>query len=194
MTGVVLAGGRSTRFGRDKLAELYRGAPVLHHAVLRLVEVCGDVVVVIASDGPEPPMPLGVPVRFARDVAEGEGPLAGAYAGLLAVRTQHALLAGGDMPDLQTGVLIEMLRVAAQAPADAVALADDDGFRPLPCVIRVASATDVAHALLHSGRRRLRDLLDALPTAVVDESTWRALDPDGRTLFDVDVPTDLEGG
>ena len=34
VAGVVLAGGRSTRFGRDKLAEPYRGMPLLHHAVL----------------------------------------------------------------------------------------------------------------------------------------------------------------
>ncbi|MGH2589524.1 MAG: molybdenum cofactor guanylyltransferase, partial [Actinomycetota bacterium] len=108
-TGVVLAGGRSTRFGRDKLAEPYLGMPLLHHAVLRLAEVCGDVVVVVAPDAVDPALPVGVPVRVARDATEGEGPLAGVYAGLLAVTTDVALVAGGDMPDLQTPVLLEML-------------------------------------------------------------------------------------
>jgi molybdopterin-guanine dinucleotide biosynthesis protein A len=165
----------------------------VHHAVIRLAEVCGDVVVVLAPDASEPFMPLGVPVRFARDAAEHEGPLAGAYAGLLAVRTEHAILAGGDMPELQTGVLLDMLRVAAEAPVDAVALEDDGRARPLPCVVRVERAREVVHALLHDGHRRLRDLLDAVTTAVIDEPTWRALDPDARTLFDVDEPSDLVG-
>lgn len=160
--------------------------------MIRLAEVCGDVVVVLAPDVPEPPMPLGTPVRFARDATEHEGPLAGAYAGLLAVGSDHALLAGGDMPDLQTAVLIEMLRVAAEAPADAVALEDEGRARPLPCVLRVDRAREIAHALLHDGRRRLRDLLDAVPTAVIDGPTWRAFDPDRRTLLDVDEPTDLQ--
>jgi molybdopterin-guanine dinucleotide biosynthesis protein A len=167
--------------------------PLLHHAVIRLAEVCGDVVVVLPPEGPEPSMPPGVPVRFARDAAEHEGPLAGAYAGLHAVRTNHALLAGGDMPDLQTAVLIELLRVAAEAPADVVALQDGDRVRPLPCVVRVGAATEATHALLHDGRRRLRDLFDALRTAVVDGSTWLRLDPERRTLFDVDEPSDLAG-
>jgi molybdopterin-guanine dinucleotide biosynthesis protein A len=160
--------------------------------VTRLAEVCGDVVVVLAPDVVEPAMPLGVPVRFARDAAEGEGPLAGAYAGLLAVRSEHALLAGGDMPDLQVAVLLELLRVTDDAPVDAVALADGDRARPLPCVLRAHVARDAAHALLHDGHRRLRDLLDALRIAIVDEPTWRALDPERRTLFDVDEPADLE--
>jgi len=46
--------------------------------------------------------------------------------------------------------------------------------------------------LLDSGRRRLRDLFDALRVAIVDEKTWHALDPGRRTLFDVDEPADLE--
>jgi molybdopterin-guanine dinucleotide biosynthesis protein A len=168
--------------------------PLLHHAVIRLAEVCGDVVVVIGPDAPEPPMPFGAPVRFARDATEHEGPLAGAYAGLHAVLTEHALIAGGDMPDLQTAVLIEMLRVAPEAPAEIVALQDGSRFRPLPCVVRVGPATEAAHALLHGGHRRLGDLLEALRMAVVDEPTWHALDPDRRTLFDVDEPPDLQPG
>jgi molybdopterin-guanine dinucleotide biosynthesis protein A len=149
-------------------------------------------VVVLAPDAAEPPMPLGVPVRFARDVDEGEGPLAGTYAGLHAVRTEHALVAGGDMPDLRTAVLLELFRVADEAPVDGVALADGDRFRPLPCVVRSAPARDTAHTLLHDGHRRLRDLLEALRIAIVDEPTWHALDPERRTVFDVDEPGDLD--
>ena len=189
----MLAGGASTRFGRDKLAEQHRGSPLLHHAILRLGEVCDAIVVVLAPTVDEPPMPVGVPLRIVRDPTEAEGPLAGLHEGLLAVTTELALVAGGDMPDLQIGVLIEMLRVAQHAPVDAVALADGDRVRPLPCVVRAERAVDAAHTLLHSGRRALRDLLDALRVAAIDEQTWTALDPERRTLFDVDEPGDLPG-
>ncbi len=191
VAGVVLAGGRSTRFGRDKLAEPYRGVPMLQHAVLRLAEVCSAVVVVLGPDTPEPAMPVGVPVQIARDPTPDEGPLAGAHAGLLAAAADLAFLTGGDMPDLQLRVLLEMLRVADDAGVDAVALQDGERYRPLPCVVRTAAATDAAHALLHAGYRALRDLLDALRLAVIDEPTWLALDPGRRTLFDVDTPSDL---
>jgi molybdenum cofactor guanylyltransferase len=165
--------------------------PLLHHAVLRLGEVCSEVVVVTAPGAPERPLPIGVDVRVAHDPVEGEGPLAGLHAGLLAVRNDVTLVAAGDMPELQTRVLIEMLRIADESDADAVALADGGATRPLPCIVRTTRGIDVAHALLHEGRRALRDLLDALRTAVIDEETWVALDPARRTLFDVDEPDDL---
>ena len=164
----------------------------MHHVVLRLAEVCDDVVVVVAPEGAEPSLPLGVPARVVRDAREGEGPLAGAYTGLSAVRTELAVIAGGDMPELRTPVLLEMVKIAVEAPVDAVVLADGERFRPLPAVVRVPSARAAAHALLDSGRRRLLDLLDALRIAIVDEDTWLGLDPERRTLFDVDEPADLE--
>jgi molybdenum cofactor guanylyltransferase len=166
--------------------------PLVHHAVLRLGEVCGQIVVVLAPDAAEPPMPPGVEVTFARDPAEGQGPLAGMHAGLIAARSDLALVAAGDMPELQTRVLLELLQVADEAPVDAVALQDGDRYRPLPCVVRRATATEAAHALLHAGNRALHDVLDALRTAVIDEATWVALDPERRTLLDVDVPSDLD--
>jgi len=187
----VLAGGGSTRFGRDKLAEPYRGLPLLHHAVVRLAEVCGDVVLVLAPGAPDPELPSGTSTRIARDAIEGEGPLAGVLAGLLEVDADWALVAGGDMPGLSTAVLLEMLDVARTAPVDAVALADEGRYRPLPVALRAGPAREIAHRVLHDGERSLRGLLDGLRIAVVDEPTWHALDPQRRTLLDVDVPGDL---
>jgi molybdopterin-guanine dinucleotide biosynthesis protein A len=188
----VLAGGRSTRFGRDKLSAVYRGVPLLHHSVLRLEEVCAELVIVVAPDEPEPTIPVGVDARFVRDPREGEGPLVGLLAGLEVVVTPLAIVAGGDMPDLSTAVLLEMLRVVGEASVDAVALQDGDRFRPLPSLMRVAPARDAAHALLHGGERSLRSLLQALGTAVIDEPTWTTLDPSRGTLHDIDEPGDME--
>lgn len=181
------------RFGdADKLAAEHAGMPLLHHAVVRLAQVTGDIVVVLGPDGAEPAMPPGVPVRFARDSAEGEGPLAGAVAGLAVVDRDLAVVAGGDMPSLSTAVILEMLRVAGEAPIDAVALQEGDRFRPLPVVVRVAAARTAAHVLIHEGERALRSWLQAMRVAVLDETTWTDLDPERGTLRDVDEPSDLD--
>jgi molybdopterin-guanine dinucleotide biosynthesis protein A len=192
VSGIVLAGGRSTRFGADKLAAEVRGRPLLHQPIAVLAEVCDDIVVVLAPGDAGAGLPPGVTV--ANDTTEGEGPLAGLHTGLMAaVRSDAVLVVGGDMPSLQPLVLREMVRVLDDAEADAVALADGDRLRPLPCCLRTWPAADMAHTLLHAGRRRLRDVLAALRTAVIDEATWTALDPERRTLVDVDEPRDLPG-
>jgi molybdopterin-guanine dinucleotide biosynthesis protein A len=189
----VLAGGRSTRFGTaDKLGAMHAGMPLLQHAVTRVAEITGDVVVVLAPDAPEPSFPPGMPVRLVHDPREGEGPLAGAVAGLAHVERALAVIVGGDMPALSTAVLLEMLHVAAGASVDAVVLQDGDRFRPLPAAIRAAAGRDSGQALLQQGVRSLRAWLQAMRMAVIDEATWTALDPERATLHDVDEPADLD--
>jgi molybdopterin-guanine dinucleotide biosynthesis protein A len=137
-------------------------------------------------------MPAGMRVEFARDAIEDEGPLRGLSAGLDVANAEWAILAGGDMPDLQPAVLREMLRGALETGVVAVTLSDGGTERPLPSVLRTVPATHAARGLLEAGRRSLRDLLAVVATVVVDEPTWTALDPERRTLRDVDEPTDME--
>jgi len=190
-SGIVLAGGRSTRFGSDKLAAPLHGVPLVRRAVDALAAVADEVIVVLPPGGERPDLPAGVTV--AHDIQEGEGPLAGLHTGLLAaVRTDQVIVAGGDMPDLQPAVLRLLLDTLDHAGVDAVALADGDRARPLPLALRTWPAADAVHTLLHAGRRRLRDALDSLRAAVIDEPTWTALDPARRTLRDIDEPADLD--
>jgi molybdopterin-guanine dinucleotide biosynthesis protein A len=191
-TGVVLAGGRSRRFGRDKLAEQIDGRPLLHHAVLRLLEVCERVVVVVAADGDEPDLRSVDGVLVVRDTQPDEGPLRGVAAGLDASDHALVIVVGGDMPDLQPDVLREMLRAARETGAVVVALSDGGEARPLPLVVATARGRDAVATLLDAGERSLRELLGAVNTVVVDEPSWTSLDPERRTLVDVDEPDDVE--
>jgi molybdenum cofactor guanylyltransferase len=192
VAGIVLAGGRSRRFGRDKLAEPVGGRPLLHHPILALSQVCDEIVVVLAPGTDPPAMPQGVDVTIARDAEPDRGPLAGLAAGLSATRHDAAVVAGGDMPGLETAVLREMMRAGRETDAVAVALSDGGDARPLPCVLRTRPALAAAERLLASNRRRLRDLLAEVRTVVIDEPSWTALDPERRTLLDVDEASDLE--
>ncbi|HEU4356531.1 MAG TPA: molybdenum cofactor guanylyltransferase [Actinomycetota bacterium] len=190
ITGIVLAGGRSTRFGRDKLAEPYRGRPLLEHVVLALGAVCGEVVIVLAPGAELTPMPIVA--RVTHDEVEGQGPLVGAAAGLREARGELAVLGGGDMPGLVPAVLRLMLAVAERNErVRAVVLRDADRFRPLPSVVRVAPARAAVAEELGEGGRRLRDAIARLEPVIIDETEWTAEDPGRRTLFDVDEPADL---
>ena len=189
-TGIVLAGGRSSRFGRDKLKEPLDGEPLLHHAITPLVGLCRSVVVVLAPAASEPTLPWAAQVRFVHDDVVDEGPLRGAATGLRADDDDWGVLVGGDMPSVPPAVL-ELLLDAAQGH-DGAALEDGGTIRPLPCVLRTAPARARSEELLARGERRLRALVEALAVALVAEDRWTALDPDRRTLIDVDEPADLD--
>lgn len=185
---IVLAGGRSSRFGRDKLAESIDGRPLLDRAVAAVGAVASQVVIV-ATPGAVVRAPDGVVIAY--DPQPFEGPLAGLATGLAALPpdVDRVLVVGGDMPTLVVPVLERMLR--GLGAREGVVLTDDVSPRPLPMAIRWAPASAAADRLLAGGERRLRALLEELDIEAIPEETWRIDDPDGTTLRDVDVPTDL---
>lgn len=186
---IVLAGGRSSRFGRDKLVEPIDGRPLLDHAIAAVQAVATDVVVV-AAPGANPHVPEGV--RLTRDRVAFEGPLAGLAAGLAALdpSVERVVVVAGDMPSLVPAVLQRVLDLVASGPGAAILGHDGDAL-PLPMAVRRGGAERAVERLLGSGERRLRALTQALDAEVVPESTWRFDDPTAATLRDIDTPDDL---
>jgi molybdenum cofactor guanylyltransferase len=194
-SGILLAGGASRRFGRPKVVEPLDGAPLFHGPLRALLDSCDDVVIVIAPEAPEPPLPDGSDrISFARDRVAYEGPLAGTRVGLDHVKRDYAVLLAADMPGVSSGLLSLMAERAATGRRKAVVLQDADGPRPLPAVLMVASAFAEARALLESGERRLRALVLGLDAEVLTEAIWRQEDPNGTWRRDVDLPEDLPKG
>jgi molybdopterin-guanine dinucleotide biosynthesis protein A len=189
----VLAGGRSTRFGADKLRADVRGRPLLEHPILALAEVCAEVLVALAPDAPEPSLPrvAGVPIRIVRDAVAGAGPLAGLVAGLEAAAEEVVVAVGGDQPELRPELL--RLLVSSLGGASAAVLVEDEAPRSLPLVVRRDPALAAARRALGSERRSLLAVVFGLGAVIVPESAWRTADPEGSWRRDVDRPEDLGG-
>ena len=188
VSGIVLAGGRSARFGRDKLAEPVGDTPLLHRAIDAVAAVAAEVIVVAPPDS-APSIPDGV--RLVHDSAPYEGPLAGCLTGLTAAREPLVLVAGGDMPFLEPAVLELLVRTLAASATDAVLLEHRGRRQQLPFALRTGAGTDLATRLLAQGERRLGSIAEHLTVRVLLEGEWRPLDPEARTLRDVDEPDDL---
>jgi molybdopterin-guanine dinucleotide biosynthesis protein A len=188
VTGLVLAGGRSSRFGRDKLAERIDGRTLLDSAIDGVTPASTEILVIAAPDA-APDLPAGA--RLVHDPVAFEGPLAGVAAGLRAARESIVLVVGGDMPTLVGAVMASMLAALDERGVEAAVLEHEGVPRPLPIALRRDPALAAADILLADGERRLRALTEALETTVIPEATWRALDPYGMTVRDIDTPADL---
>ena len=197
VTAVVLAGGRSSRFGRSKLQQPFGPTTLLGATIGQVRQVAGEVVVVGLTTGLPRILAGSLPdegsrVRVVADDAPFEGPLVGLRRGLEDARTESVLVIAGDMPlvpPLVLRLLVE--RLAAEPAASAAGLLDGSEARPLPLALRRDAALAAVVELLARGERSLRALLAALAAARVPEAEWRALDPHGDALLDVDRPADL---
>jgi molybdopterin-guanine dinucleotide biosynthesis protein A len=193
VSGIVLAGGRASRFGSDKLTAEFDAVPLLDRAVAAIASSCSEVIVVLAPDDERELPAAAVPVRRVFDPKRHRGPLVGLLAGLEAAREPVVLVAGGDMPTLSPDVLASLVRAltAAEAWADAAVLVQRGVARPLPAAFRNGAATQAARRVIADGERSLVALLRGLPTRELAEAEWRGLDPDAATLRDIDRPEDL---
>jgi molybdopterin-guanine dinucleotide biosynthesis protein A len=187
-SAVILAGGRSSRFGRDKLIEPLDGRTLLERAIEAVRPVAAELIVVAAPDA-IPVVPDGV--RVVHDPVGFEGPLAGLATGLAAAGGEIVLVVGGDMPTLVAAVLGSMVAALDDPAIAGVVLASDGRPRPLPMAVRRDAALATARTVLDGGDRSLRALIATLATRVITEETWRRLDPAGDTLRDIDTPADL---
>jgi molybdenum cofactor guanylyltransferase len=192
-SGIVLAGGRSSRFPTDKLLVPVGGVPLLDRAIAAVSEVASEVLLVGRPGGP--PTPTDHPVRLIPDPVPHQGPLAGLVAGLAAATCEQAVVVAGDMPYLDPLVLRLLIRGLDDRPdIDAVTLGlGPAGIpQPLPMAIRTL-ALPRATAALDGGERSLVRFLRQVPLLVIAESDWRATDPQARSLLDIDRPSDLSG-
>lgn len=194
VTAIVLAGGRSSRFGSPKLAVEIGGRPLLERAIDAAVAVA-DAAIVAGADAPEASIDRAgsTAIRSVADDAPFAGPLAGLSRALRETTTALAIVVGGDMPALVPAVLRAMLdRLGSDNAIDAVLLAGGSSRRQvLPLAIDVRRASEGAIAALAAGDRSLVGLLDRLRVHAIPAGEWLVLDPTGGTLLDIDRPADV---
>lgn len=142
-SALLLAGGRSTRMGRDKalLPHPASGLPLLDHqaALLRSLPGCAEL---LLSAPLERGYALGGPLAGARlvaDAAPDSGPLAGLVAGLAAAATPRLLVLAVDLPFVTPALLARLLAAGAAAPRHA-----DGAFEPLCAVYPVTEESRAA--------------------------------------------------
>jgi molybdopterin-guanine dinucleotide biosynthesis protein A len=183
IAGVILAGGRSRRMGRDKAGVVLAGRPLLAHA-LAILRPQVDVLAVNAN-GPLPDEdPAGL-VVLPDGRPDFPGPLAGIEAALVFGRSAGAALVATipvDAPFLP-GDLVARL-ASALTPGDLAAVAaTEEGLHPVAAIWR-PQALAILSPSLDEGVRAVRDLLACLPHAVVPFA-------DTGAFANVNTPEDL---
>lgn len=183
MTGLVLAGGRSRRMGRDKALLEVAGEALILRVGRVLEDICDRVLVAPGELGR---YELGweqIP-----DVAGGSGPLAGILAGLEASDSDLVAVVAVDMP-YANGRVLELLADQWMGEAAVVPLVNDR-VQPLHGVY-AAGAAPSFRRLVEAGKRAVVPALSDIGARVVGPDVWGEVDPEGRFARNVNRPEDL---
>ena len=169
LTGILLVGGASRRFGSPKALARLDGATLAELGWAVLGEACAERIAVgKAADG------LRLPFPVLDDGSEVRAPLAGVVAGLWAACHELTVVLPVDVPLVTPGLLLELAAACRDAAVPQTG--------PLPGAYR-RRCLPVLERRLVEGDLSLRGALRELDTAVVE--------CDAALLANVNSPADL---
>jgi molybdenum cofactor guanylyltransferase len=186
---VVLAGGRSRRFGAVKADADWRGRDLLEH-VLRALPSERVHTLLVTRPGQAP---LGAAAGFDAvvedDPADAACPLRGVIRGLRACPARWAWVVACDLPLLRPDLLRLLLQQAA--PGDLAVVPQWRGrIQPL-CALYATAAADGLASSLATGERSIHGALAAIGFRTIPETDLCGVDPRGTSFVNVNTPQDL---
>ena len=171
---IILAGGRSSRMGRDKAALPWRGATLLTDLLLRSQAVAFDEIVVSANMPPDLsalPPELTARICVVADSCQGWGPLGGMEAAFRACTCSYCLVLSVDLPFYDFSPVKRLLPELSQMPpVDLFLPMSESRPQPLAAVYRREPALEAVQAALNAGKRRVLSIADALNVRILDDA------------------------
>ena len=184
VTGVLLAGGNSSRMGRNKALMTLAGRRLVDRVLAVLSSVLDDLLMV--TNSPELYADLGV--RMVPDVVAGKGALGGIHSALHHAAAPHCLVVACDMPFLNADFLRYI--VDQRATYDVVVPIADGRPQPLHAVYGKACLQPIARRL-ESDRLHVVGFFPDVRVREVTAQELAAFDPEGLSFRNLNTPEEF---
>lgn len=185
LTGAVLAGGRSLRYGRNKALEIFEGKRLIDRAVESLRPFCDPVFVVSNDLG----LYYDVRATLIQDFIPRQGPLVGIYTSLIFSPNDWVLVRATDMPFPAPELL--MLLLELKEGFDVVVPVYRDWFEPLFALYSRRCIPVIAQQI-EEGERKAAAFYGKVKVNAVSEKIWRSADPEALSFKNINTPEDWE--
>ncbi len=193
-SAVILAGGFSRRFGRDKGLVALAGKPLILHVIDRVSKVVDEVLVVVSSEKQKNNFEsiLEEKANLVIDKDDSQSPLVGAVTGFETTNAEYSLLLPCDTPLVSTQIVQFLLDMCANRSA-AIPRWPGGYIEPLQAVYRTESALAAAKTALKQGIMNMQSMIDNLRgVRYVSTMVLEQVEPDLLTFFNVNTPHDLK--
>jgi len=184
--GYVLAGGKSTRFGRDKALVEVAGVPLVRRVAEAVREAAGRVTL---AGAPEKYGHLGYEVI--PDPVQNAGPLAGLAAALAHSRARWNLIAACDMPHFHAAFGRFLLEQAERLQADVLMPVDAEGREHPLCAVYRDACREPVERRLAQGTRKVMRALEGLRVVRAGPQDYGHADPEGKAFTNANTPEEL---
>jgi len=185
ITGIILAGGKNLRMGRNKAFLEIDGRRIIDRTKDLFLEVFDEVLLVTNS----PLDYLALDLRLVSDLIPDKGSLGGIYTGLFHASHPHAFVAACDMPFLNRRLIGHLAQLAPKF--DIVIPKTNDGLQPLHAVYS-QSCLPFMEDLLRRDNLKIIDFFPRVNVREVRADEILPYDPELKTFLNVNTPEDLQ--
>lgn len=188
---MVLAGGGSKRFGREKPFFEINGKPMIQHVVGKISKLSKELVISCRSSR-EKLARMFPSAKVIVDKDERKGALTGLVSVLPEIRSEYTALVTCDCPKIRLEV-IELLFEKAKNHSGAVARWPNGYVEPLQAVYETEKLLKAVNEVWKRGEMRLMEVLNIVPDIVyVSTEELRGIDPKLESFLNVNSPEDIE--
>lgn len=186
--GVVLAGGKSRRMGRNKSLMPFQGKALITQATDVLSALFPEVVIVCDALSHSEKIYAQLPFRVLCDQTAGLGPIAGIETALQSLPGKGLFVVAADMPFLKHRVIKEML--SHVTGYDLVIPKLEGRLHPLHAFYAPTCLPNIREAI-RSKTLALHLLSTQVRTCFFPEEIFRKIDPDLISVFNINTPKTL---
>lgn len=186
---IVLAGGKSIRLGRNKVAEVIGEHSLLERVISSLSFFNTDIIIVTAKDSSLPQLTDHMHINIVNDIYPERGSIGGIYSGLKASRSPLNLVLACDMPFLNLNLLRYMLDISDGYDV-VVPQINRVIFEPLHAVYSKNCVAPLER-LIKDNIFRIIELFPLVKVRYVKNVEIDRFDPDHLSFFNVNTEDDL---
>ena len=188
MTSIILAGGKSSRLGRNKALQTIGGKSLIQWVIDR-VALLSNEVILVTGNGEAIPSSSSARIRITADIYPAKGPLAGIHSGLVAASTPRAMVVSCDTPFLNVRFLEYLIQI--HTTCDIVVPRVRDKVEPL-CAVYSRNCLAHIQKLLEQNELTIVKLFDLVKVRYVEEDEINRFDPEHFSFFNINNQDDLK--
>jgi molybdenum cofactor guanylyltransferase len=186
---IILAGGKSIRFGHDKILEKIGNTSLLEQVISHTETISKDIIIVTAKERTLPELSNHPKIRVVHDIVPGLGSLGGIYTGLIESGSHYNLVVAADMPFLNEPLLRYMAKVAEGY--DLTLPHVKNWFEPLHAIYS-KDCIRPAKELLDRGNKVIVELFQYVKVKYVEAEEIDRFDPKHLSFFNINTQQDME--
>tara|TARA_B100001123_G_scaffold430708_1_gene551145 strand:+ start:486 stop:1121 length:636 start_codon:yes stop_codon:yes gene_type:complete len=190
VTGIILAGGKSSRLGRDKAWEDVGGQRIIDRVIGALQSSCHEVLII--GDRPERQNELSLPkcIQYRSDELKGRGSIGGLYTGLKASDTLWSLVVACDMPFISRELIRFMLSIISKNRCDAIVPVINGRYQPTHALYN-STCIPFIEKNISSGNFRMDSYFDEIYLEEISEDVINSIQGAELSFFNVNTEDDL---